>query len=595
MNLRKYLPLAAVLVVGLLLRLQNINVVFSGGFFPQGFDPYYYMRLVDVISGGGGWVKIDHYVNYPFGYKVGWLPGYAYLLSLPVIIFGHGIGEVIDAFIPVLLSLLATVFVYLIAMQFVEEGRMREHYAAISALFFTTSPIIVYRSVVGFTDHHIWVLTLLLGAVWLALKGGNAKEKVVFSVISGILLTLLAFSWRGAPIYSAILALSLLLYCDPEDVRIRSLIFVIPSVSAVLSASIGVSFLLIAAFLFIGSFAKEKNLTIHYTAAAVAAVLILYIVPAAQFEIIRKGMDYLLSRNVILSTIVEAKSFQIMDMLWITGFIVAMFSFAGFVMQKNDFLRAWFVSTLALTLFQLRFAEVWTIPVSFFSAYGLSVLIEKGIESAESSRSSGSARGAKGKKRSKTGKVTKKGGLSTSDVAAAVFLVAFVSSASIVGAATPHPMTDDWKNTLEWLKTHTEQTSYYLQPEKKPEYSILAWWNYGNWIVYEAKRPVVANNFQVGAKDAARFFLSQNESEAMKIIQKRGVKYVVTTDMEKIEYYFASIMITAGMNPEKLGLNRTFEIYNNSMFYKLHVENAKNLEHFQLEKEFGGVKIFKVV
>jgi asparagine N-glycosylation enzyme membrane subunit Stt3 len=64
--------------------------------------------------------------------------------------------------------------------------------------------------------------------------------------------------------------------------------------------------------------------------------------------------------------------------------------------------------------------------------------------------------------------------------------------------------------------------------------------------------------------------------------------------MEKIEYYFASIMVTAGINPEKIGLNKTYEIYNNSMFYKLHVEDAKNLEHFTLIKVFGGVKIFRV-
>jgi len=55
----------------------------------------------------------------------------------------------------------------------------------------------------------------------------------------------------------------------------------------------------------------------------------------------------------------------------------------------------------------------------------------------------------------------------------------------------PKP-SDDWYDSLIWLRENTPD------PGKPPQYGIMTWWNYGNWILYISKRPVVANNFQIG-------------------------------------------------------------------------------------------------
>ena len=144
-----------------------------------------------------------------------------------------------------------------------------------------------------------------------------------------------------------------------------------------------------------------------------------------------------------------------------------------------------------------------------------------------------------------------------------------------------------------WVKNNTEPTSNYLLPENKPEYAIMSWWDYGNWIVYIAERPVVCNNFQAGAIDAAKFFTAQAEEDAIKIAKKRGVKYIITDDEMKLhDGKFTAIMRIAGLNI--INKTKIQEFYNNSIYYKLHIENAENLRKIILIKEFDSVKVFEV-
>jgi dolichyl-diphosphooligosaccharide--protein glycosyltransferase len=92
---------------------------------------------------------------------------------------------------------------------------------------------------------------------------------------------------------------------------------------------------------------------------------------------------------------------------------------------------------------------------------------------------------------------------------------------------TPPAVSGDWQQSLIWLKDNSNTTSYYELPEKSPEYSVMSWWDYGNWIVYLAERPVVANNFQAGVEDAAKFYLSESEENATAVLDARGAKYIL--------------------------------------------------------------------
>jgi asparagine N-glycosylation enzyme membrane subunit Stt3 len=85
----------------------------------------------------------------------------------------------------------------------------------------------------------------------------------------------------------------------------------------------------------------------------------------------------------------------------------------------------------------------------------------------------------------------------------------------------------DWYDSLLWLKGNTDATSFYDNPTQKAEYSVMSWWDYGNWILYLAQRPVVANNFQAGLEDSAKFLLSESEEEAAAVLDARGCRYVL--------------------------------------------------------------------
>ncbi|HUM81218.1 MAG TPA: peptide transporter, partial [Methanothrix sp.] len=84
----------------------------------------------------------------------------------------------------------------------------------------------------------------------------------------------------------------------------------------------------------------------------------------------------------------------------------------------------------------------------------------------------------------------------------------------------------DWQESIAWFKENSNATSFFDAPKETPEYSVMSWWDYGNWIMYLAERPVVANNFQAGWEDAAEFYLSESEENASALLDERGSKYV---------------------------------------------------------------------
>jgi dolichyl-diphosphooligosaccharide--protein glycosyltransferase len=93
--------------------------------------------------------------------------------------------------------------------------------------------------------------------------------------------------------------------------------------------------------------------------------------------------------------------------------------------------------------------------------------------------------------------------------------------------ATPQ-IAGDWYNSLNWLEKNSNTTSWYDNPNKTAEYGVLSWWDYGNWVLYQAKRPVVSNNFQTGVEDASKFYLSEDENAATAVLDARRTKYVIT-------------------------------------------------------------------
>jgi dolichyl-diphosphooligosaccharide--protein glycosyltransferase len=94
-----------------------------------------------------------------------------------------------------------------------------------------------------------------------------------------------------------------------------------------------------------------------------------------------------------------------------------------------------------------------------------------------------------------------------------------------------------WHQALAWLRKASPEPfsdpSYYLAryPEPRlPEHRVLAWWDYGYWIVRIARRVPVANPTQASADSAGRMLTALDESETKDELAIFKVRYVVVND-----------------------------------------------------------------
>jgi dolichyl-diphosphooligosaccharide---protein glycosyltransferase len=89
---------------------------------------------------------------------------------------------------------------------------------------------------------------------------------------------------------------------------------------------------------------------------------------------------------------------------------------------------------------------------------------------------------------------------------------------TILTGATNHPPSDDWLDTLEWIKLNT------------PENSVVAsWWDYGYWIQTLSERATLADNSTVHThiiQNIAKVFLSTPD-DSWNTLQKMNADYIV--------------------------------------------------------------------
>ena len=91
--------------------------------------------------------------------------------------------------------------------------------------------------------------------------------------------------------------------------------------------------------------------------------------------------------------------------------------------------------------------------------------------------------------------------------------------ATILNGGTIYPVvTDDWKDSLEWIKKNTPEDSV-----------IAAWWDYGYWITTLSERTTLADNATIDSKkisEIATVFLIPPD-EAWKKLQEMDADYVL--------------------------------------------------------------------
>jgi dolichyl-diphosphooligosaccharide--protein glycosyltransferase len=134
-------------------------------------------------------------------------------------------------------------------------------------------------------------------------------------------------------------------------------------------------------------------------------------------------------------------------------------------------------------------------------------------------------------------------------------LVSTIDYAKAVADQPRYSPPDAWCESLTWLKDNTPEPFddpefYYARYDAPFDYSkypnaygVMAWWDYGYWIVRIGHRPPSQN--PGGAIPAvAEFFLAQNESEGRRILDERGARYVILDFEFLTDKFYGAVSVT---------------------------------------------------
>ncbi|NMC10305.1 MAG: oligosaccharyl transferase, archaeosortase A system-associated [Methanothrix sp.] len=548
--------LLSIMLFGFLLRLYvGRQSLTENGLLPVGFDEYYHLRrILYTVNHFPNTLWFDSYLNYPHGLELTWPPLFDQLLAAISLMLGQhsreGV-EMVSAILPAVMGALTIAVVYYLSRELFDRN-----IALLSALMVAIAPWHITRTMLGATDHHCLEILLDVAALLFVVLALYRKERRhLFAAVAGVTFAALAYTWLGADIYLGIFlvyaAVQMTLDLKHGEASTETtttllaafgvaIILMLPFASAVwLKPSfLGSIFFFIGILLLyaLARFMNERG--IHWVAfpltmlASACVLVVTAMLPGQPFKMysfMQSGADYIFGGRMI-GKIAEAEPLvydanTLYNLMTSPLGLSILLSLAGLVALILYIRRApsgarpaqllflvWTVAILILTFAQIRFLYLYSIVIGmlvgflFFAANdAISKKMAKNKTSVEGQR--------------------------LLVALAAVFLVVIIAPSALQTAVLSNyekpSVAGDWYDSLQWLIQNSNTTSHYDNPVKAPEYGVMCWWDYGNWIVYLSHRPVVANNFQAGAEDSAKFYLSESEDAATAILDSRRARFVL--------------------------------------------------------------------
>ena len=547
--------LLAVVLFGFLLRLfAGRSSLTENGILLPGYDDYYHMRrILYTVDHFPNTLWFDSYLNYPHGLNITWPPLFDQISATLCVVLGQHTKEgveMVSSFVPIITGILAIVAVYYIVRE------LFDHRVALMASFLTAlAPNHILNTMFAATDHHcLEVLLQLFTILFIIMAICRSDKRYLFASAAGVAMAALAYTWQGADIYLGIFLIYafIRMTLDLKDGRPSidtattlliafglALILVLPFwYTPWLSPSfLGIAAMIVALSIMFALFCFMEERKISWVAFPFC-ILILAIVFVLSIRLmnglfglgalIQYGLDYIWGGGMIGKIseaeplVYNAETFSQVVFSWLgLNLLISLAGIAASIIyitrsdggkrQGQLLLLVWSVFTLLLTFGQARFLYISMIAMgvltSIFFVWVVD-LVEEKLANREQ-------------------RAPKRWAVILLLLLISPMLADAVNAVYFAGG-TPPAVAGDWQQSLIWLKDNSNTTSYYDLPENVPEYSVMSWWDYGNWIVYLAERPVVANNFQTGIEDAAKFYLSESEENATAILDARRSKYILT-------------------------------------------------------------------
>ena len=293
-------------------------------------------------------------------------------------------------------------------------------------------------------------------------------------------------------------------------------------------------------------------------------VILLAVLLPDLFSYLMANANAFFGEDIHWRTIQEARSwsfddawrtFQYSLLLFAAGVIILFYRIKKELCPSYAFTLLWALVIFFATCQHIRYEYYLAVPVAILSGIAVGFALDLIISGRKKKVKQPDASEDDRSKKKKTGGKHHEGQKSTLNylkskplrnlsfiialiilIFALLFSVQAVGRDAMVGYLSFNP---DWKDTCEWLENNTPDTGmdyYAIYPEENltlpsSAYGVMSWWDYGHIILFLGKRMPNANPFQYGVDGpfgAARYFMTQNESEANNILDHLKTKYVIT-------------------------------------------------------------------
>jgi dolichyl-diphosphooligosaccharide--protein glycosyltransferase len=574
-----FLGIAAALLLGIVLRLSTRDQLTSGGrVLPLSSDSAYHLRRARFAAAHfPRTILFDPLMNFPRGGVPIWPPLFDLALAAPARLL-HGAdapAQAVErqaAWVPLLFAAGA------IAMAGLLARRLHGPAAGIAAAFFVAvAPGHLMWSQYGHTDQHVaesffGLLALFLFVASRDTRAGIASPRL--EIAAGLALAVATLAWQGAIYWGAIFALSLFLEAIVTRrpvARAAALTLVLPAAIVLAATALWLGDLRVP-FTYV-SFGFFQPL---FLAALAAGTILLETALRAtrrqltRRELARRSMGLVLLTLAALPFAADLATGLTAGIGYVVGLTREAEGAGGYVSYPKDWLKgifearplladglalpwrqlsaAFFGTPLAIAAWALRARRgcrsganialaVWGSVTLFLALsqrlnvhYAVPLVALTALEAARYV----AARGRRA--------LSPAGRPRPAFLAAAAFLLLSLPMLPAIRdeVRTVHVAGSDLLDTLAWMRRSLPRPfepydpRFLDAPGALPPgraSAVLAPWSLGHLILYEAERPVVANNFGYGFLDSIRFFLAESEDEALVIARRRRARWVLATDL----------------------------------------------------------------
>ncbi len=590
-----WLLLAGIVALAFGARMIPYRQCFEGDrVYLYGQDPYYhFMRIRQAaFSPGFHLPDTDPRAGYPDGFQPFWPPYFDRAVAAIGWILGGGQPSEnlllrVSAWLPPILGALTAIPVFFIGLLLFER-----RIGLLAALVFALLPGHASYCVIGRIDHHFAEIffPLCLYAFYLAARKAFDREKprasIVLSILAGISLAGSYLVWPGASLYLGVIAFDLLWIVAPGKVGIRgrginriallmlgvALILLLPACTAswwgkrymiefdALSwFQPGVFAGLIAYAIYLqfalyrkvsiehpGAVYLRKRMVIGWAIPAAVGICAMMVIPALR-EAALGGLGYLNRTDPWLEGVTEAQPLFSTEGIFLRFWAEALLSYGVYLVPV----------VLALMLFQRR----WKVnllcqePVFFFILTGLSFLVTLGqkrftyYSAAPVALSMGwlamlASDWTANRMNLRQSRIVR--------IGLAIVLIAVLmwpALKELRGLSGRYiRVPSEIEQSLSWLRENS--------PAPDPEqldYGVMgSSWSFGHWIQYFADRPVLNNGFhrnRKGNTEAIRFLLARAEEQALGVLQRNRIRYLVLSD---ISFGLPSYARILGEDPDRV-------------------------------------------